>query len=187
MSFKNFYRPLHMGASANPNGYHVNRNKKHNYKIVYRFDLEGKYLNKYKFNKSICEEMSLNYNGIRLASRPTWSDKQRILSSMDSIWILQEDYTEEELQRKVQEKKMDSNINSSANKRSKRIVQKCAETKEIIKIWDSINQAGREEKTGYKVSYICRVLNGSRHTYAGCTWEYAIEGEENEKKLNISA
>lgn len=91
---------------------------------------------------------------------------------MDSIWILKDDYSEDELKRKINDKQMDVNINPKANKKSKKIIQRCADTREIIQVWDSINQAGKEEVTGYKLASICRVLNGSRHTYLGYTWEY---------------
>lgn len=174
-AFTTFYYKLNCGVQpADPNGYHANRNKKVDYKIVYRFDLKGKFIGEIKFNKRVCDETGLNYNGIRLAMRPTWSEKRRTLSSMGNLWILKDDYSEEELKRKVQEKKMDSNMNPSANSKAKRIKQICAETKEVIHIWDSLNQAGKVERTGYKLSCICRVLNGSRKTYAGCYWEYEV-------------
>lgn len=172
MSFKTFFSPLYRGEPADKNGYHYNRNKKLNFKIVYRYSLDGKFIGEFKFSKSLCDQNNLNYNGIRLAMRPTWSDKKRILSSMNSIWILKEDFSEEELNRKVQEKKMDSNMNPCANKRSRRLIQRDAYTKEIIHIWDSVNQAGKEGKTSYKLASIYRVLNGTRKTYACCTWEY---------------
>ena len=143
-----------------------------NYKKVYRYDLNGNFIGEFKFNKLLCEENNLNYNGIRLAMRPTWSDKKRILSSMNSIWILKEDFSEDELKRKVEDKRLDSNLNPEANKRSKRIVQRDANTKEVIQVWSSLNQAGKEGVTNYSLSCICRVLNGTRKTYAGCTWEY---------------
>jgi len=139
---------------------------------VYRYDLNGNFIGEFKFNKLLCEENNLNYNGIRLAMRPTWSDKKRILSSMNSIWILKEDFSEDELKRKVEDKRLDSNLNPEANKRSKRIVQRDANTKEVIQVWSSLNQAGKEGVTNYSLSCICRVLNGTRKTYAGCTWEY---------------
>ena len=81
-------------------------------------------------------------------------------------------FSEDELKRKVEDKKLDSNINPEANKRSKRIIQRDADTKEIVRIWDSANQAGREDITGYRLTSIYRVLSGSRKTYACCTWEY---------------
>ena len=169
---KVFKLPKYNREKADPNGYYANRNKKVNYKVVYRFSYDGKFIGEYKFNHSLCKEDGLNYDGIRLASRPTWSDKKRTLSSMDSIWILKDDYSEDELKRKINDKQMDSNINPKANKKSKKIIQRCANTREIIQVWDSINQAGKEEVTGYKLASICRVLNGSRHTYLGYTWEY---------------
>lgn len=172
MSSKIFKLPSYKGKPADKKGYHYNRNKKLKFKKVYRYDLNGNFIAEFKFNKFLCEENNLNYNGIRLAMIPTWSNKKKILSSMNSIWILKEDFSEEELKRKVERKKLDSNINPKANKKSKKIVQRCAITKEVIQVWDSINQAGKEEVTNYSLSSICRVLNGTRKTYAGCTWEY---------------
>ena len=172
MSFKCFYLPLHNGSPADKNGYHYNRNKKLNYKKVYRFDLNGKFLGEIKFNKSLCDKFNLNYNGIRLAMRPTWSNKKRLLTSMNSIWILKDDFSEEELSKKLELKKLDPNLNPDANKKSRRVIQRDATTKEIIRIWSSVNQAGKEDISNYKLSCICRVLNGSRKTYAGCIWEY---------------
>ena len=172
MSSKIFILPSYKRKPANKDGYYYNRNKKLNYKKVYRYDLNGNFIGEFKFNKLLCEENNLNYNGIRLAMRPTWSDKKRILSSMNSIWILKEDFSEDELKRKVEDKRLDSNLNPEANKRSKRIVQRDANTKEVIQVWSSLNQAGKEGVTNYSLSCICRVLNGTRKTYAGCTWEY---------------
>ena len=172
MSFKTFYSPLYCGEPADKNGYHSNRNKKLNYKIVYRYTLEGEFIGEMKFSKFLCEQNNLSYNSIRMAMTPTWSNKKRTMSSMNNIWILKEDFSQEELDRKVQEKKMDSNKNPKANKRSRRIIQRDADTKEIVRIWDSANQAGREDITGYRLTSIYRVLSGSRKTYACCTWEY---------------
>ena len=168
-----FYKPLNCGIEpAKEGSYHSKRNRKHNFKTLYRFTLEGKYIGTYYFNKSIAEETGLKYISVNLAMRPTWDKRRRTLSAMDSIWIIKEDYSEEELKRKVEQKKNDSNLNPKSHKRSKKIKQIDVETGEVIQIWDSINQAGKEEITGYKVTSICRVLNGSRQTYAGCFWQY---------------
>lgn len=172
MSFKCFFYPLYNGKPADKDGYHYNRNRKLNYKKVYRFDLNGNFISEIKFNKHLADKHNLNYNGIRLAMRPTWSDKKKILSSMDSIWILKEDFSEEELLKKVELKKIDPNKNPSANKKSRRLIQRDANTKEIIHIWSSVNQAGKEGVSNYSLTSIYRVLNGTRKTYAGCIWEY---------------
>lgn len=168
-----FFHPLdHKVIPTKKGSYQSNRNKKHNYKTIYRFSFEGEFQGRYLFNKSLAEEYGLKYGSVNLAMRPTWDKRKRILSAMDSIWIIKEDYSEEELKRKIDAKKRDSNLNPKANKKSKKIKQIDADTGELIEIWDSINQAGREEKTGYKLSSICRVLNGTRKTYAGCIWKY---------------
>ena len=176
MFSKPFNIPMHRGKPADKNGYYCNRNKKLNYKKVYRYDLNGNFIAELNFNYSICKENNLSYGSILLAMRPTWSNKKRILSSMNSIWILKEDFSEEELKRKVEEKKLDPNINPNSNKKSKKIIQRDASTKEIVKIWSSLNQAGRE----YSLSKICRVLNGTRKTHLGYTWEYYKPLQNNE-------
>ena len=65
------------------------------------------------------------------------------------------------------------------NPKSIKVVQLDKNTNELIKIWDSINEA--ERKVGYKSQCICACCKGKRNTHKGYKWMYY----EDYIKLNI--
>lgn len=140
----------------------LKRNKKLNYWKAMRFDINGNYISTYNINKQLCKENNLCYNTILLTC------KGKSLSYLGDIWIRQDEYSDEELQRRIELKKNDPNINPVANSRAKKIAQIDLKGN-IVKIWDSINQT---KEYGCNLSHICSVLNGSRKTHLGFKWEY---------------
>ena len=102
---------------------------------------------------------------------PTWSGRCMGKSALCCLWIREEDFSEEEFNRKIERKKTDPRFNLKVNKQAKRVIQRDELTGELIHIWDSINQAGNSEITGYNVVSISRVLSGKQTKYAGCLWQ----------------
>ncbi|MFR2314849.1 hypothetical protein [Terrisporobacter sp.] len=143
------------------------------YIILYRFTLDGQFIEKVKFNHSIAKERGWNYSCIRNHMMPTWSGRCKGKSALGSLWIREEDFSKEELHRKIERKMTDPRFNLKVNKQAKRIIQRDELTGEVIHIWDSINQAGNSEITGYNVVSISRVLSGKQTKYAGCLWQLA--------------
>ena len=139
---------------------------------VRRYTLDGKYIDTITFSSKYCSKNGYSYNSTRLAVRPSWDYRRKIYSSFGIIWIAEDDFSEIELIRKIKAKSQDPNYNPKYNKRARRIAQIDAYTGQLIHVWDSINQAGKTEETGYYLPCIVNCLAGKQNKHAGCYWKY---------------
>lgn len=156
-------------AYKQPSSNKCTRNKRVNYRIIRKYTLDGKLVSRINFNKRNCDENGLNYSGILLASKPTWEDNPKQLKSMNHIWIRESDFSEEELQKKVE---LNRQSKEKIDKiRKKKIAKTCINSGEIIETFESIDSASRTDMY-YNARCIRRVLSGERKTYAGFGWKF---------------
>ena len=92
----------------------------------------------------------------------------------------------EETKKKMSESKKGENHpmygrTGENNPNSKQVVQIDLNTNEVIKVWGSVNEAGRQ---GFSQGNISECCNGKRKTHKGFRWMYLSDYEKLNEKIN---
>ena len=93
----------------------------------------------------------------------------------------------EETKKKMSESKKGENHpmygrTGENNPNSKQVVQIDLNTNEVIKVWGSVNEAGRQ---GFSQGNISECCNGKRKTHKGFRWMYLSDYEKLNEKINL--
>lgn len=140
-------------------------NKRNKFITILRFDYDGNFVDKKYINKETCIEFGYNHETVLAVSLPS----SKVPSYKGYIWIREENYSKEELDRKLRLRQSKPTQDKRGLSTSKKIIQIDIESKKIIRIWPSVTSV---EDEGYDTICVIAVLKNRRKTYLDCIWVY---------------